>query len=1096
MRPFLLGSWMRRAVLLALPLLLHFSGTLSAQNPSSFDAAKSLTEARQRLKDLGTPRSEEDERWSQEISRRISLLEEVLKAQEEEKSLTRIGDLDQRKAKVEAALKAEGDKELPTSILMESAEELAQYENAFTQAQKNKEQCQSSLEQLKRKNDQAAEASSTLDQRESKARSLVEQLTDDDDLTKYRKASAHIEIQAVTVGKTFLNQARSKWPGVINTLQNEFDLSELRLKQARAALDLARQEAAKLRSGEAERAKELAESEAKAAEQESDPLEQFRRTILAEAALARSEKIATQNVIDSLKTRETTEKMTIEALSKEKERLELRLKVQGVTAEDLLQSTLRRAERRQQILNSVTLPQFNDASEKNQRRLAEALDRLWAIQIPGEDNTLRETLLKSLPPDRHEEATSVFSQVIDGTNGLAHGLRDLQLALGQAERGYNDLALILSQQNTTLEEYRTFVRSRLLWMRSDPPITFRTVKDALTEIALIPDSYTDAGHEIQDAVVKKPLPVALKVVILALLFFVLPRLTRRKHAPLPEEEPLSRSRLFKELLVGLIWVGSVPLGIFLLKIVMDRSSYPSAIQGPLVNILGPLAWITLARRFGSRFLGRDGIAVRSRSLRPEVAAQLYRSIRVVSVAAIFFYLPSRVLSQEPFQFESLPRLFHVMWRTCMAISMILLTLPNGAVVRHWTQPGGISRRIARIFGPILSLGLVAALVLGAAGYQVGADFIIINLSQAFTATVLLATLYRISSRIVGRVVKTIRQRAAREQGTKDTSEAAVHLLTRVLATTIIFISAIILHYFWDIETLLREVLGDVKLLEVDEEQGQWLSLWEVLLALLWIGAGHYVARNIANIYESVIVPLRVQATEGSKFALLTISRYAILLMTYTAALLTLGFTLGSLGWLATGASVGIGFGLQEVIANFISGLIILFEQPIRVGDTITVGTSGGTVEKITIRATVVTNWERQTIIIPNKDFITKELTNWTRTDRIMRRTVNLGVAYGSDVEKVLRLLDQTVGDHPNTLKDPPHRIWFKGFGDFALEFEVWFFTHLDVGLSTRSDLVGRIYKTLREEGIQIPIPKQDIHVTGDLPRDESSPATSPKRDDR
>ena len=174
--------------------------------------------------------------------------------------------------------------------------------------------------------------------------------------------------------------------------------------------------------------------------------------------------------------------------------------------------------------------------------------------------------------------------------------------------------------------------------------------------------------------------------------------------------------------------------------------------------------------------------------------------------------------------------------------------------------------------------------------------------------------------------------------------------------------------------------------------------------------------------------------------------------------------------------VGIGFGLQEIIANFISGLILLIERPIRVGDIITVGDTGGTVEKINIRATTVINWDRQAILIPNKDFITQKLTNWTHNDQYMRRKLRVGVAYGSDVEQVLRILEEVVKEHPKVLRDPPHRIWFDGFGDSSLDFDIWFFARIDEGKPVMTELNTKIYQRFEAEGISIPFPQRDLHI--------------------
>ena len=175
-------------------------------------------------------------------------------------------------------------------------------------------------------------------------------------------------------------------------------------------------------------------------------------------------------------------------------------------------------------------------------------------------------------------------------------------------------------------------------------------------------------------------------------------------------------------------------------------------------------------------------------------------------------------------------------------------------------------------------------------------------------------------------------------------------------------------------------------------------------------------------------------------------------------------------------SVGIGFGLQEIIANLVSGIILLLERPVRVGDIITVGTTGGTVEKISMRATMVTNWERKTIVIPNKDFITQSVTNWTHLDQITRRTLEIHVAYGSDVGNVLKSLNEVVIGHEHVLKDPAHRVWFSGFGDSSLEFTIWFFTLIDHGFDTITELNQRIYERFGDDGVTIPFPQRDLHV--------------------
>lgn len=218
------------------------------------------------------------------------------------------------------------------------------------------------------------------------------------------------------------------------------------------------------------------------------------------------------------------------------------------------------------------------------------------------------------------------------------------------------------------------------------------------------------------------------------------------------------------------------------------------------------------------------------------------------------------------------------------------------------------------------------------------------------------------------------------------------------------------------------------------------------------------------------------ADRGGRFVMLALSRYIILLIAYSAALIELHFSFSSVGWLLAAASVGLGFGLQEIVANFVSGLILLLEQPVRVGDVISVGATGGTVEKINIRATIVTNWDRQQIIVPNKNFITQELTNWTRNDDVTRRVLRVGVAYGSDVTKVLRLLKEIVEGHASVVKDPPPRIWFEDFGASSLDFEVWCFVRIPEGKQALTEIRTEVARRFAEEGIEIPFPQRDLHI--------------------
>ena len=192
---------------------------------------------------------------------------------------------------------------------------------------------------------------------------------------------------------------------------------------------------------------------------------------------------------------------------------------------------------------------------------------------------------------------------------------------------------------------------------------------------------------------------------------------------------------------------------------------------------------------------------------------------------------------------------------------------------------------------------------------------------------------------------------------------------------------------------------------------------------------------------------------------------------------TLGLQWSSIQWLVAALGVGLGFGLQEIVANFVSGLILLFEQPIRVGDVVTVEGITGTVSRIRIRATTIVNWDRQELVIPNKAFITGQLINWTLSDTVNRVVITIGIAYGSDVERAMALLEEAAREHPMVLDEPPPRVTFEEFGDNALTLRLRaYLDDLDYRLTLITDLHRSINRKFEAAGIEIAFPQRDLHL--------------------
>lgn len=201
------------------------------------------------------------------------------------------------------------------------------------------------------------------------------------------------------------------------------------------------------------------------------------------------------------------------------------------------------------------------------------------------------------------------------------------------------------------------------------------------------------------------------------------------------------------------------------------------------------------------------------------------------------------------------------------------------------------------------------------------------------------------------------------------------------------------------------------------------------------------------------------------------------------AYLALGFEGSSIQWLVAAMGVGLGFGLQEIFANFVSGIILLFERPIRVGDIVTLDDKTGTVSRIRMRATTLVDWERKEFIVPNKDFVTQRLLNWTLNDMTIRVNILVGVAYGSDTELACKLLKETAVEHPMVLKEPEPLAVFFGFGDSALNLQLFaFVSNLEQRWHAIHELHSAIDRKFKAAGLEISFPQRDLHIRS-LPTD-------------
>ena len=266
-----------------------------------------------------------------------------------------------------------------------------------------------------------------------------------------------------------------------------------------------------------------------------------------------------------------------------------------------------------------------------------------------------------------------------------------------------------------------------------------------------------------------------------------------------------------------------------------------------------------------------------------------------------------------------------------------------------------------------------------------------------------------------------------------------------------------------------------------------LRLLGVVYALLILAITHAAAR----LWRSALRK-RIFAHSGLEPSLqesiTSISIYLLWGVGILAGMNALGFSATYLTVVFGALSIGLGFGLQNIFNNFISGLILLFERPIKVGDAVEINGIWGTVTKINVRSTVVQTWDNASLIIPNSEFISTQVTNWTFKDTTLRRHIDVGVAYGSDIHLVRDTLIEIARAHPLVLKRPAPSVLFTDFGDSALMFSLRFWTGINVYLTVETDLRFEIDRLFRERQVEIPFPQQDLHVRTVAPPSVAQPS--------
>jgi potassium efflux system protein len=416
-------------------------------------------------------------------------------------------------------------------------------------------------------------------------------------------------------------------------------------------------------------------------------------------------------------------------------------------------------------------------------------------------------------------------------------------------------------------------------------------------------------------------------------------------------------------------------------------------------------------------------------------------------------------------------------------------------------------QLRRLWHGLIVASLLALVALACIGYYYTAHQLVFRLQQTFWLLLLLMVLAFLVRRwlLVNRRRLAIEQALERRRAAQAQAATAEHgpiqhtatfvadseldlgemsLQSRKLLNVSLFIAGILgMWYIWIDVLPALGILEGVRLWSVSDRGAlRWITLENLFLALMILVVMFLAIRNIPGLLELTLLQ-RLPLDAGARYAITTCFRYLITIIGVVFAFRTVGIEWSQYQWLVAAATVGLGFGLQEIFANFVSGLIVLMERPVRVGDVVTVEGVSGVVSRIRMRATTVTNWDRQEFIVPNKEFVTGRLLNWTLSNSTNRIIINVGVAYGSDIDLVTEILLKIASENQNVLGDPEPVVTFEMFGDSTLNFSMrCYLPNIDNRLATIHELNCQIDHHFAEAGIEIAFPQRDVHVRSVVPQ--------------
>lgn len=687
------------------------------------------------------------------------------------------------------------------------------------------------------------------------------------------------------------------------------------------------------------------------------------------------------------------------------------------------------------------------------------------------DDALREQLLE-LARIRQD----LFSQLQHSLNSLTTGAVNLQLT-------YQQLQTKVSQISSEIDE-------KMFWLPSNSALDYTWLKhmpaDLKAEVSSI--SWKETLDNIYASLLEKLWIFCPLIVLIIILVWKRNYLTNKIAAINNDVGNVKRdTQLHTPLAILFNILLALPVSLALasagFSLSMDNQGINPAIGSALLELA--LGWLFFYTCY--RLLSPNGVAIIHFKWDEEQVSALRKQIFQIGTLALILMAVVSIASNLIGNLSQ-----DVLGMMTVIICYLLLT-----IILARTTFSQKARNYFNTFRWIIAIAIVllpfSLMIATIAGYYYTSvrltarliDTLYTLMAWAVLEALLIRGLSVAARRIAfQRILEKRKNKAQSKEGEEEVVEE--HVLDiqeinqqslRLIRLSLFVACAFLLYWIWSDVLAVFSYLDSITLYQyvgVDGSTLVPLTLKVFIIAIIIAVLTVVLTRNIPGLLEVTILS-RLNLERGISYAITTLLTYIIIAVGFSSTLGLLGVSWSKLQWLVAALSVGLGFGLQEIFKNFVSGIILLFERPVRIGDRITVGGVTGTVNRIQIRATHITDGERKEVIIPNTTFATGQIINWTLTDTITRITLKIGVDYDSDVDRVKQILLQIAQQNPRVIQDPGPTVSFINFGVDTLDFELTMLVNEIADRSLATDEINQqILTVFRKENINMPFHQIDV----------------------